>query len=63
MPQILELADARHEVLHVLDRAAGERPDDALDPRIQLVRHEQVELCMNPDRLHFFDAQTEQAIE
>jgi len=32
-------------------------------PTSRVRMHQQVELSMNPDRLHFFDAQTEQAIE
>jgi multiple sugar transport system ATP-binding protein len=33
-----------------------------VDPTVRAKVHEQVRLAMNPDRLHFFDSKTEQAI-
>jgi multiple sugar transport system ATP-binding protein len=48
----------------LLDVRVGQHPLVARIPPTSKVRiREQVPLSLNPDRLHFFDAQTEQAIE
>jgi multiple sugar transport system ATP-binding protein len=48
----------------LLDVKVGGHSIVARVPPTSRVRmHEQVQLAMNPERLHFFDAQTEQAIE
>jgi multiple sugar transport system ATP-binding protein len=48
----------------LLDLSIGSHPVVARVPPTSRVRlHEQISLTLNPDRLHFFDTQTEQAIE
>ncbi len=48
----------------LLDVRVGKHPLVARVPPISRVRlHEQIPLTLNPERLHFFDTQTEQAIE
>jgi len=48
----------------LLDVRVGQHPLVARVPPSSRVRlHEQITLALNPERLHFFDVQTEQAIE
>jgi multiple sugar transport system ATP-binding protein len=48
----------------LLDVRVGKHPLVARVPPTSRVRlREQIPLTLNPDRLHFFDSQTEQAIE
>ncbi len=48
----------------LLDVRVGQHPLVARVPPTSRVRlHEQITLALNPERLHFFDVQTEQAIE
>jgi multiple sugar transport system ATP-binding protein len=48
----------------LLDVKVGRHPLVARVPPTSRVRlHEQIALSLNPERLHFFDTQTEQAIE
>ena len=48
----------------LLDVRVGKHPLVARVPPTSRVRlHEQIPLTLNADRLHFFDSQTEQAIE
>jgi multiple sugar transport system ATP-binding protein len=48
----------------LLDVKVGQHPLVARVPPTSRVRlHEQISLSVNPERLHFFDAQSEQAIE
>jgi multiple sugar transport system ATP-binding protein len=48
----------------LLDVRVGKHPLVARVPPTSRVKiHEQIPLALNPERLHFFDTQTEQAIE